>query len=73
MHARVKNRTLDFNYKKEKKIVSKLETTYNKVSILEPTFGHFFQIKKYLCMLKIWQKIDYSKKQPKRGARGLMM
>ena len=44
--ARVKNRTLDFDYKKKYKTTSKPKNTYTNISVFELSFWHFFWIEK---------------------------
>ena len=56
MLARVKNRTSKFDYKKSKKIASKLKNTYTNVFVLEPAFQNFFQIKKIPLYAQVMAK-----------------
>ena len=46
MHVGVKNKTLDFDYKKKYKTTPKPKNTYTNVFILEIAFWHFFWIGK---------------------------
>ena len=60
--------------KKEHKTASKPKNTYTNVFVLEPSFWHFFRIKKILSYAQdMAKKLTIGQKGPWRGVEGLMM